>query len=273
MDAQPPARYNELLPSPAQPLFRLAVVEFAVPGAPNGGSDKGPDGHRIDTIPIANGVIKAGAACDLLRYECDQHEAFAAALAPYDALLVRVNPGQLSQNTPEGTQERFDALMTARVNAGVLVFSAPAVQTGMGAKDALVRIRGLSCGLPDTLAYYTPEELEAGFKQTMAFQPRVVKQNRGSSGEGIWLCWLEDKPYCAQLGDAVLEDGDRLKVMEMNDTHVEYHTVKEFLTYCTHGPEHPDAGAATRARARRRRSAPRAVRAAMRSTRACRSLL
>merc|ERR1712022_104163 len=28
--------------------------------------------------------------------------------------------------------------------------------------------------------------------KTMAFQPRVVKQNRGSAGEGIWLCWLWD---------------------------------------------------------------------------------
>ena len=33
-----------------------------------------------------------------------------------------------------------------------------------------------------------------GFKKTMAFQPRVIKQNRGSSGEGIWIIKLkEDK--------------------------------------------------------------------------------
>ena len=60
----------------------------------------------------------------------------------------------------------------------------------MGAKDALVKIKDLGCGLPDTLAFYSPKELEDGFKATCAYQPRVIKQNRGSAGEGIWLCWL-----------------------------------------------------------------------------------
>ena len=31
-----------------------------------------------------------------------------------------------------------------------------------------------------------------GFKKTMAFQPRVIKQNRGSSGEGIWIIKLKE---------------------------------------------------------------------------------
>jgi len=106
----------------------------------------------------------------------------------------------------------------------------------MGAKDALVQIRNMKCGLPDTFAYYDAETLASTFKQTMAFQPRVIKQNRGSAGEGIWLCWLMDKPYCPQFGDASLDDGDKLKLMEMNDNHVEYHTVGEFLEFCVNGP-------------------------------------
>ena len=56
----------------------------------------------------------------------------------------------------------------------------------MGAKDALVKIGNLKCGLADTLAYYSAAELEEGFKKTCAFQPRVIKQNRGSA-QGIWL--------------------------------------------------------------------------------------
>ena len=52
--------YNELLSSPASPKAKVCVVEFNVPGAKNGGTDKGPNGHRIDSIPIANGVIAAG---------------------------------------------------------------------------------------------------------------------------------------------------------------------------------------------------------------------
>lgn len=63
----PKVRHNELLPSPPAALHKLCVVEFNVPGALNGGTDKGPNGHRIDSIPIANGVIKAGGACDIIK--------------------------------------------------------------------------------------------------------------------------------------------------------------------------------------------------------------
>merc|ERR1719420_1744195 len=121
------------------------------------------------------------------------------------------------------------------MNAGKL-WSTPNVQTKMGAKDALVKISGLPIGLVDTFAYYTKEELVTKFKQTMAFQPRVIKQNRGSAGEGIWLFWLEGKNYCKNYGDATLDDGDKLKLMVMNDNHVEHHTVGEFLEFCVNGP-------------------------------------
>ncbi|KAJ8613946.1 hypothetical protein CTAYLR_008785 [Chrysophaeum taylorii] len=235
-------RFNELLASPVGARFKVAVVEFNVPGAKNGGTDKGPNGHRIDSIPIANGVIKAGGACDIIKYYHNKHESFARQVQKYDALIVRINPGQLSQGTSPGTQKRFDDLMNSLLAKGKLVWSSPEVQTKMGAKDALVAINQMACGLVDTAAYYTERELEVGFKKTCAFQPRVLKQNRGSAGEGIWLCWLENKPYCKKYGDALLNDNDKLKLMEMNDNHVEHHTVKEFLAFCVHGPDHPAAG-------------------------------
>ena len=225
------ARWNELQFSPAGATYKLAVVEFNVKSHPNGGSDKGPNGHRIDSIPIANGVIAAGGACDIIKYFDDKHEEFAEQVGRYDALIVRINPGQLSQGTLPGTQARFDALMNSMLAKGKLVWSSPEVQTKMGAKDALCKIANMGCGLVDTFAYYDAETLEATFKKTMAFQPRVLKQNRGSAGEGIWLCWLEGKEYCSTFGEASLNDGDRLKLMEMNDNHVEYHTVKEFMIF------------------------------------------
>jgi hypothetical protein len=229
-------RYNTLLPSPEHAKYKLAVVEFNVPGAKNGGTDKGPDGNRIDSIPIANGVVKTGNACDVIKYSFDKHEEFTKQVQQYDALIVRINPGQLSQGTSPGTQERFDNLMNSMLAQGKPVWSSPEVQTRMGAKDALVAINKLTCGLPDTLAYYSAEDLEAGFKKTCAYQPRVIKQNRGSAGEGIWLCWLQGKDYCSKFGESLLNDWDRVKLMEMNDNHVEYHTVREFLEFCVKGP-------------------------------------
>ena len=247
-------RHNTLRESPADAKFQLCVVEFNVPGAPNGGTDKGPNGHRIDSIPIANSVIAAGGACKIVKYSHDKHDEFASETAGMDALIVRINPGQLSQGTPEGTQKRFDALMNQYIAGGKLVWSSPKVQTQMGAKDALCKINTLGCGLIDTYAYYTAEELENGFKKCCAYQPRVIKQNRGSAGEGIWLCWLsrglsaEDGivplgEYPAKtFGEVSLKDTDTLKLMEMNDNHVEYHTVKEFLTFCVGGPNAEGAG-------------------------------
>merc|ERR1711879_399998 len=105
-----------------------------------------------------------------------------------------------------------------------------------------VQIRDMPIGLKDTFAYYDKETLCETFKKTMAFQPRVIKQNRGSAGEGIWLCWLQGKEYCKKFGDASLDDSDKLKLMEMNDNHIEYHTVGEFLTFCVDGPDAPGAG-------------------------------
>jgi len=236
----PPAlakcRYNELMPQPKNPQFTCAVIEFNVPGAKNGGTDKGPNGHRIDTIPIANGVIKTGNACEIVKYYDTKHDEFAKYVTKFDAVIVRINPGQLSQGTMPGTQERFDNLMNDMLKKGKLVWSSPDVQTKMGAKDALVAIKDLSCGMTDTAAYYSAADLEAGFKKSCAFQPRVIKQNRGSAGEGIWLVWLQNKPYCKNFGDAYLSDNDQLKLMEMNDNHVEYHTVGEFIEFCVNGP-------------------------------------
>jgi len=212
-----------------------------MPGGPALNTDKDKTGVRYDSIPIANGVIKTGNACDLLQYEVDKHEEFAKSLDKYDAFIVRVNPGQIN-NAKEGGQQVFDDMMGKLASQGKPVWSSPDVQCKMGAKDALVQIRNLSCGLIDTMAYYSASELEYGFKKSCAFQPRVIKQNRGSAGEGIWLCWLTNKPYCKNYGDALLSDSDTVKLMEMNDNHVEHHTVGEFLSFCVDGPSSPKAG-------------------------------
>merc|ERR1712232_1212975 len=90
----------------------------------------------------------------------------------------------------------------------------PDVMEFMGAKDALCKIANMHIGLEDTLAYYSVQELEAGFKKTMAFQPRVIKQNRGSSGEGIWIIKLKSGDYCKNYGDRSVSDSEVLELMK-----------------------------------------------------------
>merc|ERR550532_3631000 len=105
----------------------------------------------------------------------------------------------------------------------------------MGAKDALTNIRDMSFGLSDTGTYYSEQELKDGFYKTMKFQRRVIKQNRGSSGEGIWIISLKSGEYCTNYGDAEVKDDDTLILMEANDNHVEEHTVAQFVEWCING--------------------------------------
>merc|ERR1719367_2383009 len=105
----------------------------------------------------------------------------------------------------------------------------------MGAKDALCKIANMNIGLEDTLAHYDTEAFSAGFKKTMAFQPRVIKQNRGSAGEGIWIIKLKSGNYCKSFGERTCNDDEVLDMMEANDNHSEEHTVAEFVEFCTNG--------------------------------------
>ena len=230
-------RVNAKMDNPSNAVARFAHVGFVSPGGDIFNTDKDENGQRYDAVPIANGFVLAGAACDLLRYEPERHDQMVDALRGYDGVIVRINPGQLcNPGVPLDAQAKFDGMVRDLAASGKVVWSSPDVRAKMGAKDALVDIRRLKCGLRDTYAYYDAQEFRDGFRKSAAFSPRVIKQNRGAAGQGIWLCWLEDKEYCAKLGDAVLEDGDKLKLIEMNDNHVEHHTVGEFLAFCEHGP-------------------------------------
>jgi hypothetical protein len=230
-------RVNTKLLNPPDAKYKFVHVGFTSPGGDAFNTDKDKHGFRYDAVPIANGFIMAGAACDLIQYEPEKHDEMMVTLEAYDGFFVRINPGQLSNpGVPEGAQAKFDGMMREFVKKGKPVWSSPDVQTQMGAKDALVKMNHMDCGLADTYAYYSAEELKEGFKKAAAFAPRVIKQNRGSAGEGIWLCWLDGKDYCANLGDAILDDSDKIKLMEMNDNHTEYHTVGEFIEFCINGP-------------------------------------
>merc|ERR1719229_13641 len=153
-------------------------------------------------------MIRFGLSCQLLHYIHDEHAAFFDVCRGFNFIIVRCNPGQIKADG--GDQGKFDDGMRELRKLGIQVWPSPDVMEKMGAKDALCKVADLNIGLPDTLAYYTPEEFALGFKKTMKFQPRVVKQNRGSSGEGIWIIRLLDGSYCSEYGEKSCEDGEML---------------------------------------------------------------
>jgi hypothetical protein len=227
------AKNNDgLLEQPAEPKFKTALIQIYVPSQEGGGSDKISSGHRYDSIPIANGFIKAGASCQLINYTPAEHDKFFEVVKQFDAIIVRCNPGQIKASG--GDQAAFDASMM-KVSESIPVWPTADVMSKMGAKDALCQIKDMDLGLPDTLGYYSPDDIKAGFRKTIAFQPRVVKQNRGSSGEGIWIIKLKSNEYCEHYGDKWADDSEMLVLTEANDSHVEEHTVGEFLEWCING--------------------------------------
>jgi len=217
---------------PAEPKFKIALVGTYDTSKERGGSDKLTNGHRFDTIGICNGFINNGMSCQPVYYTQDNHDNFFETLKQFSAVIVRVNPGQIKGMG--GDQKKFDDAMM-EIAKGMPVWPQPAIMESMGAKDALCCIKDMEFGLPDTLGYYSPEDMKAGFPKTIGFQPRVVKQNRGSAGEGIWIIKLKSGEYCSTYGDKSAADDDVLILTEANDSHVEEHTVAEFMEFCVNG--------------------------------------
>ena len=70
-----------LLPQPIEgSRYTLLLVEYRIPNHPSGvgGADKGKNGHRVDSIPIANGVIKTNNCCFPVFYVPEDENAKAA---------------------------------------------------------------------------------------------------------------------------------------------------------------------------------------------------
>jgi len=219
--------------------------------------DKNEFGHRRDTIPIAEAiddlVIPAidnddndndsGVKTAVLQFLEDDNgqNQYAVhsnlALKNYltevaHGIVVRINPGTLSPLA----QKKCDDMLRELSNEGVIILTHPDVSSTLGAKDSLVKIKNLSCGMKDTEVYYDPDSFQRGFRKSIAFQPRVIKQNRGSQGEGVWIVKLKDEgAYCDTYGECMVEDDTELILMEAFDNHVEHHTVKEFIDFCVHG--------------------------------------
>merc|ERR1711990_893515 len=174
-----------------------------------------------------------GMSCQPIHYKHEEHDAFFEVCANFDALIVRCNPGQIKDDG--GDQKKFDDSVRELQKKGIQAWPSPDVMEFMGAKDALTKIAHLNIGLQDTLTYYEEAAFIDGFKKTMAFQPRVIKQNRGSAGEGIWIIKLKEGNYCSTFGERSCEDSEVLSLMEANDNHAEEHTVAEFIEWCING--------------------------------------
>ncbi len=110
-------------------------------------------------------------------------------LLAVDGVLVWVDP--LHQGK---TRTVLDALLRDVALRGPWVSAHPDVILKMGVKEVLHRTKHLGWGA-DTHLYRTAAEFAAAFPPRLqSAGPRVLKQNRGNGGQGVWKIELVSEP-------------------------------------------------------------------------------
>ena len=111
-----------------------------------------------------------------------------AQLLGCDGVLVWVDPISDGQN-----RTALDALLRDVASRGVWVSAHPDVILKMGVKEVLHRTKHLGWGT-DTHLYRTARAFREEFPPRLRTAgPRVLKQNRGNGGQGVWKVeWLSD---------------------------------------------------------------------------------
>lgn len=202
--------------------MKQAVVFFEV----EGGNDKGPDGHRKDTMPMIEALGDRGWKADAVFYSDADFDALLDRIPnEYDAYVSRINPGHI----PGGEARYFD-LLDQLTKRGMVGMPHPDAMVAYGAKDALVKLSDTEMVPNDTYAYYDMESFREEFPNVLSTGVRVLKQNRGSTGSGIWRVELIDERL-VEAGEPVPDDAMVL-CTEALDNHVEEQTLGEFMAFC-----------------------------------------
>jgi hypothetical protein len=114
-------------------------------------------------------------------FDEDFIEEVRAQLLAVDGVLVWVDPIHQGK-----TRTVLDALLRDVASRGPWVSAHPDVILKMGVKEVLHRTRHLGWGA-DTHLYRTAAEFGAAFPSRLrSAGPRVLKQNRGNGGRGVW---------------------------------------------------------------------------------------
>jgi hypothetical protein len=164
-------RHGDEVPAREQNRLRAIFDEFEAQGAV--------------TVPL---VFSEEAAEDIWQQ-----------VASLDAVLTWVDP-------IVGGRDRsvLDALLRRASTAGVYVSAHPDVIVKMGTKDILVATREMEWG-SDAHLVPTLEDLRVTLPDRLRAGPRVLKQHRGSSGDGVWKVELvSDAPTSESMTVEVL---------------------------------------------------------------------
>jgi hypothetical protein len=161
---------------PTQKSHRIAIVWRGDAEARRAATPQNNRFYRIFEELAAVGIHAEPAVFDE-GFACELRKQLVAA----DGVLVWVDPIHQGK-----TRAALDLLLRDVAGHGPWVSAHPDVILKMGIKEVLYHTRHLGWGA-DTQLYRTPAEFSAAFPPWLRSSgPRVLKQNRGNGGQGVW---------------------------------------------------------------------------------------
>jgi hypothetical protein len=156
-------------------IARVAALWRGDPGVPVAETR-----NHARLSPILGALSQVGLAVEPVLYRDDIAGDLLKLLSGFDTVLVWVDP-------ISGGEDRtvLDSLLRDVAAGGTWVSAHPDTILKMGTKEVLYRTRSLGWG-SDTRLYSTVEELWTRFPEALCAGPRVLKQNRGNGGIGVW---------------------------------------------------------------------------------------
>ena len=136
------------------------------------------DGRFAD---LFDAFIAQGAQTQAVRYHDDFCADVRLQLLQVDAVLVWVNPIEDGRD-----RTVLDAMLRDVAAAGIFVSAHPDVILKLGTKEVLFSTRNAGWGCDTHLYESLPQLMRELPLQLAAGKGRVLKQNRGSGGNGVW---------------------------------------------------------------------------------------
>jgi hypothetical protein len=169
---------------------RIAIVWRGDPASRAAATPENNRYHKIFSELLALGVDAEPAL-----YCEEMQDEVRAQLMKVEGALVWVNPLE-----GDRTREKLDTLLREVAATGRFISAHPDAILKMGVKEVLHRTRHLGWGT-DTHIYRSAEEFRHRFPaQLRSKRPRVIKQNRGNAGQGVWKVeWFEQQASTAPV--------------------------------------------------------------------------
>ncbi len=154
-------------------------VALLYPGNREARQNATPENSRF--LKVFQALDALGAHAEPAVYHDDFRDEVRQQLLQKDGVLVWYNPS-------EGGRDRsgLDALLREVSAAGVFVSTHPDIILKLGTKEVLYQTRDLGWGC-DTQLHLSLDQLKRELPAKLsAGEARVLKQYRGSSGDGVW---------------------------------------------------------------------------------------